>query len=476
MGINGKVRVRGDGGNGSRDSKNIGVHVLWTPAVLVCAEMKVAMVEDAQDSVAAAFALIIKRWWHQLRLGFVCHRAVILKAHVQGTITVLWCAGMKLSPVEDAKDSVAAAFAPSFVKLSKENAATIAIYGQMAEGKKTMEEGIEQRVGKEDDNMIQKLKEENQKIRVRKEHTNKGAWTKEEDERLINYIKAHGEGCWRSLPKSAGLLRCGKSCRLRWINYLRPDLKRGNFSEEEDELIINLHSLLGNKWSLIAARLPGRTDNEIKNYWNTHIKRKLFSRGIDPQTHRPLNSTTTTSSSTTTTTTNSTNKNSNMGTKRSGNFQLEEQNYSFVQVQPEFMMSEMMKKENNSNIVKVGGSSDSAEDSNSSSGVTTEVELYPDHKLNLELSIGLPIPSQSQVSSINNLNGSKQAKQEQVVTYQLFGTSTTPSSSAPVVVHEAECLCYNLGFKNSQACSSCNAMGKTVTADNLYRFYRPLDA
>ncbi|PKA54020.1 Myb-related protein 308 [Apostasia shenzhenica] len=121
-----------------------------------------------------------------------------------------------------------------------------------------------------------------------KTHTNKGAWTKEEDERLISYIKAHGEGCWRSLPKAAGLLRCGKSCRLRWINYLRPDLKRGNFTDEEDELIIKLHSLLGNKWSLIAARLPGRTDNEIKNYWNTHIRRKLLNRGIDPVTHRPI--------------------------------------------------------------------------------------------------------------------------------------------------------------------------------------------
>ncbi|CAA2997571.1 myb-related 308-like [Olea europaea subsp. europaea] len=122
-----------------------------------------------------------------------------------------------------------------------------------------------------------------------KAHTNKGAWTKEEDDRLIAYIRAHGEGCWRSLPKAAGLLRCGKSCRLRWINYLRPDLKRGNFAEEEDELIIKLHGLLGNKWSLIAGRLPGRTDNEIKNYWNTHIRRKLLSRGIDPTTHRPIN-------------------------------------------------------------------------------------------------------------------------------------------------------------------------------------------
>uniref|UniRef100_A0A452Z6J5 Uncharacterized protein n=1 Tax=Aegilops tauschii subsp. strangulata TaxID=200361 RepID=A0A452Z6J5_AEGTS len=121
-----------------------------------------------------------------------------------------------------------------------------------------------------------------------KEHTNKGAWTKEEDQRLIAYIRVNGEGCWRSLPKAAGLLRCGKSCRLRWMNYLRPDLKRGNFTDDEDELIIRLHSLLGNKWSLIAGQLPGRTDNEIKNYWNTHIKRKLLSRGMDPHTHRPL--------------------------------------------------------------------------------------------------------------------------------------------------------------------------------------------
>ncbi|CAM8929467.1 unnamed protein product [Rhodiola kirilowii] len=122
-----------------------------------------------------------------------------------------------------------------------------------------------------------------------KAHTNKGAWTKEEDDRLVAYIRANGEGCWRSLPKAAGLLRCGKSCRLRWINYLRPDLKRGNFSEEEDELIIKLHSLFGNKWSLIAGRLPGRTDNEIKNYWNTHIRRKLLNRGINPATHRSIN-------------------------------------------------------------------------------------------------------------------------------------------------------------------------------------------
>uniref|UniRef100_A0A6N2M7N4 MYB transcription factor n=1 Tax=Salix viminalis TaxID=40686 RepID=A0A6N2M7N4_SALVM len=103
-----------------------------------------------------------------------------------------------------------------------------------------------------------------------------GPWTTKEDTLLINYIQAHGEGHWRSLPKKAGLLRCGKSCRLRWMNYLRPDIKRGNITPDEDDLIIRLHSLLGNRWSLIAGRLPGRTDNEIKNYWNSHLSKRLM--------------------------------------------------------------------------------------------------------------------------------------------------------------------------------------------------------
>ncbi|KAL1365034.1 hypothetical protein HN51_013143 [Arachis hypogaea] len=115
----------------------------------------------------------------------------------------------------------------------------------------------------------------------------KGPWTPEEDQKLVDYIHKHGYGNWRTLPKNAGLQRCGKSCRLRWTNYLRPDIKRGRFSLEEEETIIHLHSILGNKWSAIASRLPGRTDNEIKNYWNTHIRKRLLRMGIDPVTHSP---------------------------------------------------------------------------------------------------------------------------------------------------------------------------------------------
>ncbi|XP_010456465.1 PREDICTED: transcription repressor MYB6-like [Camelina sativa] len=115
----------------------------------------------------------------------------------------------------------------------------------------------------------------------------KGPWTPDEDEKLVNYVQEHGHSSWRALPKLAGLNRCGKSCRLRWTNYLRPDIKRGRFSPDEEQTILNLHSVLGNKWSTIANQLPGRTDNEIKNFWNTHLKKKLIHMGIDPMTHRP---------------------------------------------------------------------------------------------------------------------------------------------------------------------------------------------
>ncbi|KAG9441148.1 hypothetical protein H6P81_017002 [Aristolochia fimbriata] len=120
-----------------------------------------------------------------------------------------------------------------------------------------------------------------------KQGLKKGPWSPEEDEILVQYITKNGHGSWRSLPKLAGLLRCGKSCRLRWTNYLRPDIKRGPFTPEEEKTIIQFHGILGNRWSSIASQLPGRTDNEIKNFWNTHLKKRLVRMGLDPATHAP---------------------------------------------------------------------------------------------------------------------------------------------------------------------------------------------
>ncbi|KZV16876.1 hypothetical protein F511_21085 [Dorcoceras hygrometricum] len=101
----------------------------------------------------------------------------------------------------------------------------------------------------------------------------RGPWTVEEDLTLMNYIARHGEGRWNSLSRCAGLNRTGKSCRLRWLNYLRPDVRRGNITLEEQLLILELHSRWGNRWSKIAQHLPGRTDNEIKNYWRTRVQK-----------------------------------------------------------------------------------------------------------------------------------------------------------------------------------------------------------
>ncbi|CAO2150393.1 unnamed protein product [Urochloa humidicola] len=114
----------------------------------------------------------------------------------------------------------------------------------------------------------------------------RGPWTVDEDLTLINYIAEHGEGRWNALARAAGLKRTGKSCRLRWLNYLRPDVKRGDFTADEQLLILDLHSRWGNRWSKIAAQLPGRTDNEIKNYWRTRVQKHAKQLNCDVNSKR----------------------------------------------------------------------------------------------------------------------------------------------------------------------------------------------
>ncbi|KAF9601451.1 hypothetical protein IFM89_020218 [Coptis chinensis] len=245
-----------------------------------------------------------------------------------------------------------------------------------------------------------------------KPHLNKGAWTEEEDQILINYIKVHGEGSWRQLPKAAGLLRCGKSCRLRWTNYLRPDLRRGNFTEEEDEIIVKLHSLHGNKWSLIAERLPGRTDNEIKNYWNTHIRRKLLSQGIDPKTHRRINAI----------------ASDNGGGNNS---------ISCIPTVDSFQMA------------KVGKSrDDSAHNASGNRGIGEEEQQHQLLDLNLDLSLSVQSPTSTNSEEFKQKDSS-------------FQTLVKPQ---PVLSHNI-CLCCNLGLYGKEGCKCQDA-----NSDNLHRY------
>ncbi|KAK4358833.1 hypothetical protein RND71_021062 [Anisodus tanguticus] len=109
---------------------------------------------------------------------------------------------------------------------------------------------------------------------VQEEIKRRGPWTEEEDLQLVFYVKLFGDRRWDFLAKVSGLKRTGKSCRLRWVNYLNPDLKRGKMTPQEERLVLELHSKWGNRWSRIARKIPGRTDNEIKNYWRNHMRKK----------------------------------------------------------------------------------------------------------------------------------------------------------------------------------------------------------
>ncbi|TKY48447.1 Transcription factor MYB48 [Spatholobus suberectus] len=102
----------------------------------------------------------------------------------------------------------------------------------------------------------------------------KGPWTEQEDFKLVSFVGLFGDRRWDFIAKVSGLNRTGKSCRLRWVNYLHPGLKRGKMTTQEERLVLELHSKWGNRWSRIARKLPGRTDNEIKNYWRTLMRKK----------------------------------------------------------------------------------------------------------------------------------------------------------------------------------------------------------
>ncbi|KAJ0449320.1 putative transcription factor MYB-HB-like family [Helianthus annuus] len=227
----------------------------------------------------------------------------------------------------------------------------------------------------------------------------RGPWTLEEDNLLIHYITCHGEGRWNSLAKSSGLKRTGKSCRLRWLNYLKPDIKRGNLTPQEQFLILELHSKWGNRWSKIACHLPGRTDNEIKNYWRTRVQKQARHLKIDANSKR------------------------------------------FVETLRRFWMPRLLEK------VKQNSSLSSSSPSSSSTYSTSTSETNQNHLSFLQVEqILMPLPSSSssspQPSEIENPNSSS----------SIFSSDSISKLSESSNIHinpNRDIACYNSSLQNN---------------------------